>query len=203
MEPTQIGLLLLAAGASRRMGTPKQLLPIQGRSLLRHLAAISIASLCNPVIVVLGASVHQTRPEIEDLPLQVVENQHWQSGMGTSISAGLAALLEQKPALNAVLILVCDQPFVSTALINQLVVAYQSTDYQIVATTYLETVGVPALFSDRYFSELLSLNSDTGARQIIQQHLNETYTLAFPKGAIDLDTPDQYQAFLDNEAVGE
>ncbi|WP_229499099.1 nucleotidyltransferase family protein [Nostoc mirabile] len=185
------------------MGTPKQLLPIQGRSLLRHLAAISIASLCNPVIVVLGASVHQTRPEIEDLPLQVVENQHWQSGMGTSISAGLAALLEQKPALNAVLILVCDQPFVSTALINQLVVAYQSTDYQIVATTYLETVGVPALFSDRYFSELLSLNSDTGARQIIQQHLNETYTLAFPKGAIDLDTPDQYQAFLDNEAVGE
>lgn len=110
------------------MGTPKQLLPIQGRSLLRHLAAISIASLCNPVVVVLGASVHQTRAEIEDLPLQVVENQHWQSGMGTSISAGLAALLEQKPALNAVLILVCDQPFVSTALINQLVVAYQSTD---------------------------------------------------------------------------
>ncbi|MBM0745064.1 nucleotidyltransferase family protein (plasmid) [Phormidium sp. CLA17] len=196
MKPTQIGLLLLAAGASRRMGTPKQLLPIQGRSLLRHLAEISIASLCDPVIAVLGASPHQIRPEIEDLPLQIIENQHWQSGMGTSISTGLAALLEQKPTLKAMLILVCDQPFVSTALIDQLVVAYQSTNYQIVATTYLETIGVPALLSDRYFSELLRLNSDTGARQIIQQHLNETYTIDFPKGAIDLDTPDQYQAFL-------
>jgi molybdenum cofactor cytidylyltransferase len=184
------------------MGTPKQLLPIQGRSLLRHLAEISIASLCDPVIAVLGASPHQTRPEIEDLPLQIIENQHWRSGMGTSISTGLAALLEQKPALNAVLILVCDQPFVSTALINQLVVAYQSTDYQIVATTYLDTVGVPALFSDRYFSELLKLDSDKGARQIIQQHLHETYTIDFPEGAIDLDTPDQYQAFLENTVVG-
>ncbi|WP_199194112.1 NTP transferase domain-containing protein, partial [Pleurocapsa sp. CCALA 161] len=84
--------------------------------------------------------------------------------------------LEQKPALNAVLILVCDQPFVSTALINQLIVAYQSTNYQIVATTYSETVGVPALLSERYFFELLRLNSDSGARQIIQQHLPETYT---------------------------
>lgn len=169
--------------------------------MLRHLAEISIASLCDPVVVVLGASVHQTRAEIETLPLQIIENKHWQSGMGTSISTGLAALLEQKPTLNAALILVCDQPFVSTALINQLVAAYQSTDYQIVATTYSETVGVPALFSDRYFSELLRLNSDSGARQIIQQHLPETYTLAFPNGAIDLDTPDQYQAFLDNRAV--
>lgn len=177
------------------MGTPKQLLPIQGRSLLRHLAEISIASLCDPVVVVLGASVHQTRAEIEDLPLQIIENQHWQSGMGTSICTGLTAILEQKPTLNAVLILVCDQPFVSTDLIDQLVIAYQSTNYQIVATTYLETVGVPALLSDRYFSELLKLDSDTGARQIIQQHLSETYTIDFPKGAIDLDTPDQYQAF--------
>jgi CTP:molybdopterin cytidylyltransferase MocA len=67
----------------------------------------------------------------------------------------------------------------------------------------LETVGVPALFSDRYFCELLRLNSDRGARQIIQQHLPETYTLAFPNGSIDLDTPDQYRAFLDNRAVGQ
>ncbi|MEG4574104.1 nucleotidyltransferase family protein [Microcoleus sp. N3A4] len=178
------------------MGTPKQLLPIQGRSLLRHLAEISIASLCNPVIVVLGASIHQTRAEVEDLPLQIIENQHWQAGMGTSIGTGLAALLEQEPALNAVLILVCDQPFVSTALIDRLVVAYQSAHHQIVATSYLETVGVPALFGDRYFSQLLRLNSDVGARQIIQQHLHQTHTIAFPKGAIDLDTPEQYQAFL-------
>lgn len=182
------------------MGMPKQLLPIQGRSLLRHLAEISVASQCDMVTIVLGASVHQIYVEIEDLPLQIVVNHHWQSGMGTSISTGLEALLKQKSTLNAVLVLVCDQPFISTSLINRLLAAYQSTKYPIIATTYLETVGVPALFSDRYFPELLQLNADTGARKMIQQHLHETYTIDFPKGAIDLDTPEQYQAFL-NSAI--
>ncbi|AFY92707.1 putative MobA-like protein [Chamaesiphon minutus PCC 6605] len=179
------------------MGTPKQLLSIQGTSLIRHLVKISIASTCDPVVVVLGANAHQIRTEIEDLPIQIVDNPQWRSGMGTTVSTGLAALLEWEPGLNAVLILVCDQPFVSTSLIDRLVVAYQSECHQIVATSYSETVGVPALFSDRYFAELLQLNADTGARRIIQQHLPETYTIDFPQGAIDLDTPDEYQAFLD------
>jgi molybdenum cofactor cytidylyltransferase len=179
------------------MGTPKQLLPIQGISLLRHLAKISIASMCDPIVVVLGANAQQIRPEIEDLPLQIVDNPQWQAGMGTSVSEGLAALLKREPALNAVLILVGDQPFVSTDLIDRLVMAYRSQRHQIVATSYLNIVGVPALFSDRYFAELLNLNSDAGARRIIQQHLPETYTIDFPQGAIDLDTPNEYRAFLD------
>jgi molybdenum cofactor cytidylyltransferase len=179
------------------MGTPKQLLPIQGTSLLRHLAKISIASMCDPIAVVLGANAQQIRTEVEDLPLQIVDNLHWRSGMGTSVSKGLAALLEWHPTLNAVLILVCDQPFVTTALIDRLVITYQSDSHQIVATTYLNTIGVPVLFSDRYFPELLQLNSDTGARKIVQKHLHETHTIAFPQGAIDLDTPDEYQAFLE------
>jgi molybdenum cofactor cytidylyltransferase len=179
------------------MGTPKQLLPIQGTSLLRHLAKISVASMCDPIAVVLGANIHQIRPEIEDLPLQIVDNPQWQAGMGTSVSMGLAALLKREPGLNAVLILVGDQPFVSTVLIDRLVTAYQSQIHQIVASGYLDTVGVPALFSDRYFAELLNLNSDAGARRIIQKHLSETYTIDFPQGAIDLDTPDEYRSFLD------
>jgi molybdenum cofactor cytidylyltransferase len=178
------------------MGTPKQLLPIQGSNLVRYLAGISIASICDPIVVVLGANAQEIRPEIADLPLQIIENQHWQAGMGTSIGIGLATLLAREPGLNAVVILVCDQPFVSTALIDRLVAVYQSTDYPIVATTYLETVGVPALFGDRYFCKLLQLNADSGARRIIQQHLHETYTISFPQGAIDLDTPDEYRAFL-------
>jgi molybdenum cofactor cytidylyltransferase len=178
------------------MGTPKQLLPIHGISLLRHLAKIAIASMCDPIVVVLGANAQKIRAEIADLPLQIVENQDWEAGMGISISSGLATLLEWHPTLNAVLVLVCDQPFVSTELIDQLVIAYQSECHQIVASGYLETVGVPALFSDRYFLKLLQLKGDTGARKIIQQHLSETYTIAFPQGAIDLDTPDEYQAFL-------
>jgi molybdenum cofactor cytidylyltransferase len=183
------------------MGTPKQLLPIQGTSLLRHLAKISIASMCDPIAVVLGANAQKIRTEIEDLPLQIVDNPQWRSGMGTSVSTGLASLLEREPALNAVLILVCDQPFVSTALIDRLVIAYQSECHQIVANSYLNAVGVPVLFSDQYFPELLQLNSDTGARQIVQKHLHETHTIAFSQGAIDLDTLDEYQAFLERVII--
>jgi molybdenum cofactor cytidylyltransferase len=196
MKLPQIGLLLIAAGTSRRMGTPKQLLPIQGISLLRHLSKIAIASICGTVMVVLGANAEQIYPEISDLPIQIVENQDWQAGMGTSISLGLATLLKSQPVLSAVLILVCDQPFVSTELIDRIVEVHRSDSAQIVATRYLDTVGVPALFSDRYFLELMQLNADAGARKIIQRNLYEVHTVAFPQGAIDLDTPDDYQAFL-------
>jgi molybdenum cofactor cytidylyltransferase len=179
------------------MGTPKSLLPIQGISLLRHLSEIAIASICDTVMVVLGANAQQIYPEISDLPLQTIENQDWQAGMGTSISSGLATLLKRELALNAILILVCDQPFVCIDLIDRIVQVYRSGSSPIVATSYLNTVGVPALFSDRHFPELLQLNADTGARQIIQRHLHETHIIAFPEGAIDLDTPNDYQAFLE------
>jgi hypothetical protein len=82
--------------------------------------------------------------------------------------------------------------FVSTSLIDRLVKTHHSSNHQITATSYLDTVGVPAIFSDRYFPELLKLDADTGASRIIQKYLPETYIIDFPQGAIDLDTPDRY-----------
>jgi molybdenum cofactor cytidylyltransferase len=196
IQPHPIGLMVLAAGASTRMKTPKQLLPIGKHRLLRHSVLTAIASNCPLIVVVLGANAAKIRLEIDDLPVHIVENLEWQAGMGTSITAGLKSLLELEPTLKAAIVLLCDQPFVSMSLINQLIATYHSTTGSIIASAYAQMLGVPALFSDRHFPELLTLDANAGAKQLIQQHLDQVYSIPFPEGAIDLDTPHEYRSFL-------
>ncbi len=174
------------------MGTPKQMLPYQGRSLIRYLTETAIASFCSPIIVVLGAYAEQIRPEISQLPLQIVENHDWQQGMNTSIRRGMECLKTISEPIEAVVILVCDQPFVSTQIINQLVEAYHATGKAIIASEYAHTLGVPTLFKAHFFSELMTLKPNQGAKQIIQAHHQDVFPLAFPEGVIDLDTSDDY-----------
>src|SRR5919202_6946675 len=118
MNSSTVGLLILAAGASSRMGTPKQLLPYRGRSFVRHIVEVTIASVCQPIAVVLGANAERIKPEISHLPVQIVENQQWTEGMSSSIRAGLEALLTTNQNLDAVAIALCDQPFFSSQLLD-------------------------------------------------------------------------------------
>jgi molybdenum cofactor cytidylyltransferase len=178
------------------MKTPKQLLPIGEHRLLRHSVITAIASKCPLIAVVLGANAAQIRLEIHDLPIHIVENLEWQAGMGTSIRAGIQALLALDPALKAAIVLLCDQPLISVSLIHRLIAGYHSTPYSIIASAYSQVLGVPALFSAHHFPELLALNPSAGAKQLIQRHLDQVYAVPFPEGAIDLDTPQEYQAFL-------
>lgn len=193
MNPSMVGLMILAAGASIRMGTPKQLLPYQGRSFIRHITEIAIASVCQPIAVVLGANAEQIKPEISQLPVQIVENQQWEEGMSASIRVGLEALLAVNQNLDAVVIALCDQPFVSSQTLNRIVEAYQVTGKPIIASEYAETFGVPALFKRTLFSELISLNSSEGAKQLIERHIHEGFSILFPDGAIDIDNPTEYE----------
>lgn len=192
MNSSTIGLMILAAGASTRMGTPKQLLLYQGCSLIRHITEVAIASLCQPIAVVLGANAERIQPELNQLPVQIVENQRWQEGMSSSIQVGLEALLAVNPNLEAVAIALCDQPFVSSQTLNQLVEAYHVTGKPIIACEYAGTIGVPALFSRTLFSELMILKSTEGAKQVIRTHMDEVFTVPFPEGVIDIDTPKDY-----------
>jgi molybdenum cofactor cytidylyltransferase len=178
------------------MGSPKQLLTYRGYSLLRHIAEVAIASPCQPIAVVLGAAAEQLRPELDGLDLQIAINPDWTTGMGSSIRVGLTALMTLYPELAAVLLLLCDQPLVSVQLLAQICEAADATDKLIVASEYAETVGVPALFKRQLFSELLALSAAGGAKQVMQGHLDQIHPIAFPGGAIDLDTLQDYQAFL-------
>jgi molybdenum cofactor cytidylyltransferase len=193
MNSRTVGLIILAAGASTRMGTPKQLLTYRGCTLIRHMAEVAIASVCQPIAIVLGANGERIKPEISQFPLQIVENQQWQEGMSSSIQVGLEALLAVNQHLDAVAIALCDQPFVSPQTLNQLVEAYHLTGKPIIASEYAGTFGVPALFSRTLFSELMNLKNTEGAKQLIKRHIHEVFSIPFPDGAIDIDTPKDYE----------
>lgn len=191
-----IGVVILAAGASTRMGTPKQLLPYGETNLLCHTIDVALESVCRPVIVVLGAYFAQIKLTIEQLPVHIVENTDWQKGIGTSIRAGILALQQIEPNAQAVIITLCDQPFISVSTIAQLIDAYHLTHQPIVVSEYADTIGVPALFDRILFSELIALNASQGAKQVMQRHDRAVLKIRFAGGAIDLDTPEDYQRLI-------
>ena len=191
----KIGLIILAAGSATRMGKPKQLLSYQGRSLILHAVEVALASLCQPIIVILGGYVEQIKPELMPKAVQVVENSQWQEGMSSSIRAGISMLLKTNSKLDAVIISLADQPLVSSQIFNQLIQSYQETQKVIVASKYNETTGVPALFSNALFPELMQLEGGR-SKALIQKYIDTGLVLLIPEAAIDIDTPDDYKQLL-------
>jgi molybdenum cofactor cytidylyltransferase len=191
-------IIVLAAGASTRMGRPKQLLTYGGRTLLRNAAEMAAASVCRPIIIVLGGYADQLQSEIDGLPVQQVVNERWIEGMGSSISAGLEGLkhCDREGAAKAVVLMLCDQPFVTASVINNLVTVYRSNGTGIVASEYSGTVGVPALFGHEYFADLAALSGAVGAKQIIATHTSDVVHVPFPQGAPDVDTAEDYRQLL-------
>ena len=192
MSNDRIAIILLAAGASVRLGKPKQLLQFQGESLLRRSAKIALA-VSTQVVVTLGANVEIIRREIEDLPVEIAENKDWKNGMSSSIKCGLEKLLSNAVDLQAIIVMVCDQPFADEKLLLKIIAEYKKTNYLIVACQYEDTLGVPALFRKNLFSELLALDSKIGAKQLIKKYQTHTASISFPRGAFDIDTQADYE----------
>jgi molybdenum cofactor cytidylyltransferase len=192
MPRSTVGIIILAAGASTRMGSPKQLLQFAGKSLIRHSVQIALASKCFPVVVVLGANKELIKLELEDLPVFVAENPEWEQGMASSIRCGLEMLTSVFPGAKATIVMLCDQPFVNTLFINNLVDTFEKEPDHIVASYYGNDFGVPAAFPKKFFNELLSLQGNAGAKKLIQQHKAEVVPVVFPEGLVDIDTPEDY-----------
>lgn len=193
MQTDSIGIILLAAGASARFGEAKQLLQFQGETLLRR-SVKSALTVSNKVVVTLGARIEIVRKEIEDLPVEIVENVNWETGMSGSIRVALENFLDDE--LKAVVVMVCDQPFVDEKLLEKIITKFQETDAPIVACAYQSTLGVPALFQRKLFPELLALDAQAGAKQLIKKYESQTATVAFPEGAFDIDTRADYENIL-------
>lgn len=174
------------------MGTPKQLLQFCGKPLLRHAVSPALEAGCRPVIVVIGADAAASSESLRGLDVRKVENQQWQSGMSSSIRTGIDELVTVNPEATAAVVMLCDQPFVTSAIIAGLLSAYRETNCVIVASRYGNTYGVPALFSRAHFAELRELKGDEGAKQVIKRHLPEAHLSDFPNGEIDIDTPHDF-----------
>ena len=188
-------LIILAAGSSTRMEKPKQLLMYGSRTFLRHAAEVAVASVCRPILIVLGAYASQLQGEIDDLPVRSVTNERWADGMGSSIQVGVRALKTYDRADNteALVLMLCDQPYVITAVINDLVTAYHANDKGIIASEYGGTLGVPALFGREYFAELATMSGAAGAKHLIAAHASDVIPVPFSKGISDIDTPEDYR----------
>ena len=184
-----IPIAILAAGASRRLGEAKQLVPFRGRSLLSHAIATARAMDCGPVLVVLGAGGDDLRMEAIAAGARVVENPDWATGMGSSVRAAVEAVEVMAPKVTAMLLTVCDQPMVTTELLAAMVRAHRE-GRDLVAAAYEGSVGVPALFARRFFGELREIAGDKGARGVLARHASDVFAVSFEGGALDVDTPE-------------
>ena len=188
-EQACIGVIL-AAGASSRLRQPKQLVEIDGETLLRRTVRIAAESGCHPIVVVLGFSVDRMRGELEGLDAIAVVNERWRAGMGSSMRCGVEAALQMNPRSENILLLVCDQFRLTTDFLRELLHVHGCREYPIAAARYNGGLGVPAVFSSMFFPNLLAVNEDHGARRILERNAEQVAPVDFPEGGIDLDTPE-------------
>lgn len=183
----KIGAIVLAAGGSSRLRRPKQLFEFNGEPLVRHAVETAVRSAGSNVVVVIGSGAAQAREQIADLDVEIVVNGEWQTGISSSIKCGLTTLLKGHPEVGAVIIMLCDQPFVEAGTIHNLIDNYHSSGQPIVACEYDGIRGVPALFSREIFPELLALIGDTGARGVIRKDPDRVSAIDAEEAAPDLD----------------
>ena len=192
LPPVLYGIILLAAGASSRLGRPKQLLLYQGKTLLQHGIQAAIDTGTKRIITVIGANANFLIKETANQSIEVILNEQWEEGMASSIRCGIHKLLETAPEINAVIIMVCDQPYVTTKLLKDLMKKYQETGKPIIASSYENNQGTPALFDKTIFASLLELKGDVGAKRIMKANPDLVALVNFPLGEIDIDTEEDY-----------
>lgn len=199
----QCGIIILAAGESKRLGNPKQLLSFDGNALLSRVAKTACESMTYPVIAVLGAHVEKIRPTLKIPGLNVVNNNDWREGMASSIRTGLTSMIELYPQVDGIIILVCDQPYLSHDLIKALIEAQRDAGLPAAAASYSGKLGTPALFHKSLFSDLMLLSGDKGARKMLEQMREDVVEVDFELGDVDIDTQADYERLLNKDKGAE
>lgn len=193
-------ILLLAAGASTRLGRPKQLLRYHGQTLLRRAVETAVSVAAGAVVVVVTGAQHEALlPELAELPVTVVHCPAWEQGMGASLKCGLAALEKLYALHEGVTLMLCDQPHVTPALLQQLAATHVATGRALVASAYAGVHGVPVFCSASAVPLLCQLPDEAGAGQLLKRHPELVAAVPFPQGAIDVDTEAQYAALVAGE----
>jgi len=146
--------------------------------------------------VVVGANQSLITPNVINSSVILEYNPDWQQGMASSIRAGINRLIAEHPTVQNVLLMLCDQPFVDTALLQRIIDEKQRSNHSIVASAYQDTMGAPVLFDQSYFIELMTLRGQEGAKKLLNKYEAQVTSIPFEKGAIDIDTPADYERLL-------
>ncbi len=189
-------IVILAAGNSSRLGQSKQLVELDGKSLLHRTLLAAMQSKADAVVVVLGAQATAHRAAIGRLlpQLTVCYHEAWENGMGSSLKFGLAQVEKEFTSAQSVIVSVCDQPFISSSVFNALLMAGKSSDHLISACWYANgQFGVPAYFDRTWWPLLHELPDHAGAKRLLQAYHDQLAFVPFAKGHLDLDTPEDLQ----------
>ena len=181
-----IAAIILAAGPSSRLGRPKQLVEVDGRSLIERALDAANGAGYEPVLIVIGANHRQIVARIQKSGAEIVRNVDWKQGLGSSIRAGIEQLLKEYPQTSAVLLTVCDQPLVRAQHLRRLINFRRETGRPIVCSRYAKTVGVPAIFGREFFGELMQLG-EHGAKQLLLSHPDQSAQITLPEAELDID----------------
>jgi len=188
--------MILAAGASTRFGSPKQLAEYAGEALIVGAVRCALSQCSACVIVVTGANYADLAPILDELPVRIIRNPQWRDGMGSSISSGMAGVPDHSAGI---LLMLCDQPAVTGADLDRLIMAWRQVPGQIAAARYADTLGVPAIFPQPYWQQLRDLKKKEGAKQIIR-NAKAVSAVDMPSAALDIDTPEDLDELTDNIA---
>ena len=193
ISKAKIGVVILAAGSSRRLGYPKQLVEFRKKSLLQHSIDVAESLELDCRILMLGAKAEEIQKKIDSRSCKVVINENWEEGMGTSINQGVTEALKTEQELDHILVLLSDQPFVSKEKIQDLIRVQLNSNKPATFSEYVGEVGVPAIFSREVFQELQKLQKDQGAKKLILNNEITYETVKFEGGNFDVDTAEDVE----------
>ena len=191
-----IAHIILAAGSSSRMETPKQLLPWENDSLISYEIKKSLKIEQLVTYVVLGANFEIIKKEIAHFPIEILYHKEWESGMGSSISYGIQHILNSINNFDGLFISLVDQPLIDVLHFQRLVSKFNTHKNMIIATGMKERIGAPAIFPYSYFKELLGLTKDYGARNIIKKYKDQIIIVSGNGKTSDIDTIEQYNVLI-------
>ena len=187
MDTSKVSAIVLAAGASTRYGQCKQLVEINGSSLVR-LSVDKLSALfpIHMITVVVGANSEAVTQAVSDLPVNIVVNEHWQQGLASSLKAGLNSA---EPDCRAAMITLCDQVLITDEHLRLLLDQWLADPSEIMASAYTGTIGTPAIIPAEFYPDVLALEGDAGAKSILKNNAGRVRTLPIPEAEFDLDVP--------------
>jgi molybdenum cofactor cytidylyltransferase len=189
MPVNRVAAVIIAAGTSSRLGQPKQLLVLEGETLLQRAIRIAHEAGARPVLVVLGAHRDEIEARVDFAGSNIVVNPNWEEGMASSIRTGVEALAEE-PGCSGVLLSICDQPRVTPEHLGRMIDAFRQSETSAIASVYAGKRGIPAIFPRHTFAELLALRGDKGASRLLSEPDREVVGIVLDGGEVDVDRPE-------------
>jgi molybdenum cofactor cytidylyltransferase len=190
MPMKHVPAVIVAAGSSSRLGRPKQLVLMDGETLLARAIRIAHDAGASPVFVVLGAHREEIEAAVDFASARIVTNESWPEGLASSIRAGLAALEKDASTAPAVLLMLCDQPRVTAEHLRKMMQEFQGSKVAAIASLYAGKRGIPAIFPREAFADLLALAGDQGARGLLADPSRQVIEVALAGGEVDVDRPE-------------